>query len=231
MTSPERQIPSEPAKTTPEAVAVSLAVSQLALFHLAVQTGATLAIREILRFAPPDVMATAVIVIFVGTVITSVLYEAHVLEHIGLTANPITTLAHLKLKNPLLASVLGNLYAQAAFLFSPVDLGFSLSSLATGDGGLLFFSNLLARSLVGFTFSTGLNLALYHGHAEKLVAQIHALRLKYTDPITNQIDSWSTTLANSFTTSAYLIAYHEGRITQQEMLELIHASHQTDQDS
>lgn len=231
MTSPERQTNAEIAKATPEGVALGLVISQLGLLHIAIQTGATFALREAFRFAPPEVVATVAIVVFVGTVVTEVLYEAHVLQKVGFTANPITTLAHLKIESPLLSSLIGNLYGQLVFLVNPVDMGFSLSSLALGDGGLLLFSNLLARSLVGFALSTGLNFALYHGHAERLAAKIHELRLRATGPILDHLDHLGETLRKGVSMAILLAAYQEGSITYQEMLELIHANHQTDQDS
>lgn len=221
MTTPERQANSEIAKASPEGVAIGLVVSQLGLLHIAIQTGATFALREVLRFAPPEVVATLALVVFVGTVVTGVLYEAHVLEKVGFTINPVTTLVHLKIEKPLLSSVIGNLYGQLVFLVSPVDMGFSLSSLALGDGGLLLFSNLLARSLVGFAFSTGLNFALYYGHAEKLAAKIHELRLRATGPLLNQLDRLGNVLEKGISIAVLLAAYQEGSITYQEMLESI----------
>ena len=186
MPTPERPIEREIAKASPEGVAVGVAISQFSLLHLAIQTGATLALREALHLAPPEIVATAALVVLIGTVITSVLYEAHVLGRIGFTANPITTLANLRIENSLLASIIGNVYALLSFFWNPVDMGFSLSSLALGDGGILFFSNLLARSATGFLFYNGLNFALYHGHADRLVAKIHELRLRVEGPVFDQ---------------------------------------------
>lgn len=228
MPTPERPIEREIAKATPEGVAVGFAISQLSFLHLAIQSGATLALRETLHFASPDVLAAAAAVVFVGTVVTGVLHEAHVLEKIGFTANPATTLAHLKIENPLLASIIGNFYGQLSFLVSPVDMGFSLSSLALSDGGLLLFSNLLARSLTGFVFYNGLNFALYHGHAEKLVAKIHELRLKLEEPALDQLDRLGAILERSMATASHAAACQEGTISYQEMLESIHAYNQDD---
>lgn len=226
MSKAERQVERVVAKATPEGVAVGVAISQLSLLHLLIQSGATLAIREGLRFTPPEIMVTAAAVVFVGTVVTSILYEAHVLEKLGFTANPATTLVHFKIENPLLASTIGNLYALLAFLVSPVDMGFSLSSLALGDGGLLLLSNLLARQLTGFAFYNGLNFALYHGHAERLTAKIHELRLKVAGPVQDKLDRLTAFLERSMTTAALAAEYQEGNIGYQEMLDSISAFNQ-----
>lgn len=228
MSTPERPVEREIAPATPEGVAIGLAASQVGFLNLAIQTGVTLALRETLQFVPPEILATAAAVVFVGTVVTGVLYEAHILEKIGFTVNPVTTLAHLKIENPILSSIVGNIYSQLSFFWSPVNLGLSLSSLALHDGGLLLYSNLLARSITSFVFYNGLNFALYHGHAEKLAAKIHDLRLKVTGPALDNLDHARIGLEKSITTATFIAAYQEGNISYQEMVESIHASSQKD---
>ncbi len=186
MSNPERPTHHEPVKATPEGIAAGLALSQLGWLNLAIQTGSTLALHEALIHVSPEIVAATAEVIFGVTVVTGILYEAHVLEKIGFSVNPATTfvqktLQKTNIENPHLAATIGNIYGQLLFFFSPVDIGFTATSLAMHDGYQLFWANFISRSVTGFLFWNGINFALEHGHADELVNKIHKLRVEIVD--------------------------------------------------
>ena len=182
MPSPEREIRKYPPPTA-EGVALATAISQIHIIPIA-QTALSLAIHERLRQVPPEVMGEIALGVFVATLLLGYLYEVETLKKLGLTSNPLTVLTYFKIKNPELATVIGDLTGQILHTFNPVDISYTIGLLSSQDGGHAFFSNLIARSILGFGFVTGFNWALRRGHADKIVAQIHDLRQQAANKLT-----------------------------------------------
>ena len=182
MPSPEREIRKYPPPTA-EGVALATAISQIHIIPIA-QTALSLAIHERLRQVPPEVMGEIALGVFVATLLLGYLYEVETLKKLGLTSNPLTVLTYFKIKNPELATVIGDLTGQVLHTFNPVDISYTIALLSSQDGGHAFFSNLIARSVLGFGFVTGFNWALRQGHADKIVTQIRDLRQQAVDKLT-----------------------------------------------
>ncbi|MFZ2201945.1 MAG: hypothetical protein WAV56_00960 [Microgenomates group bacterium] len=182
MPSPETEIRKYPDPTA-EGVALATAISQIHIIPIA-QTALTLTIHEQLRQVQPEVMGEIALGVFVATLLLGYLYEVDTLKKLGLTSNPLTVLTYFKIKNPELATVIGDLTGQILHTFNPVDISYIIASFSSQDSGHAFFSNLIARSVLGFGFVTGFNWALRQGHADKIVAQIHELRQRAADKLT-----------------------------------------------
>lgn len=182
MPSPETEIRKYPLPTA-EGVALATAISQIHIIPF-VQTALSIAIHERLRQVPPEVMGEAALGVFVATILLGYLYEVDTLKKLGLTSNPLTVLTYFKVKNPELATAIGDLTGQILHTFNPVDISYIIASFSSQGDGHAFFSNLIARSVLGFGFVTGFNWALRQGHADKIVAQIHDLRQQAANKLT-----------------------------------------------
>lgn len=168
---------------TAEGAALAGAISQIHIIPF-VQTALSIAIHEQLRQVPSEVMAEVALSVFVATLLLGYLYEVDTLKKLGLTSNPLTVLTYFKVKNPELATAIGDLTGQILHTFNPVDISYIIASFSSQDGGHAFFSNLIARSVLGFGFVTGFNWALRQGHADKIVARIHDLRQQAANKLT-----------------------------------------------
>lgn len=174
MPAPERETTKYP-KPNIDDVILSTAISQIHIPPL-VQPLLTLAIAKGFSSVPPEMRAEVAISIFVTSLLLGYLYEVETLKKLGFTSNPLTVLTYMKIRHPYLATAIGDILGQIVHTVNPVDLAYTSASLANGDGGHLFYANLISRSIVGYAFVTGFNWALRHGHAEKIVAKIHELR-------------------------------------------------------
>lgn len=179
---PERERQKYP-EPTAEGVALGTAISQVHILPL-LQTVLTLTIERQLSRVPPEVMGEIALTTFAATLLLGYLYEVDTLKKLGLTSNPLTTLTYFKIKNPQLATAIGDTLGQLFYFVNPVDMGHTLASFASQDGGHILFSNLISRSLLGCGYVTGFNWALRQGHAEKIVAEMKKLRQQLIDKIT-----------------------------------------------
>lgn len=162
---------------------MSTAISQIHILPL-IQPPLTLAIAKGLSYIPAEMVAETALGIYVASLILGYLYEVDTLKKLGLTSNPLTVLTYFKIRNPEIATAIGDFLGQVIHSFNPIDITYTTLSLASNDGGHLFFSNLISRSVLGYGFVTGFNWALRQGHADKIVARIHDLRQQAADKLT-----------------------------------------------
>lgn len=181
MASPEKSTQPLP-KPTAEGLALATIISQIHLIPAA-QIPLTLAVGEVLERVPPEAVAEAALFVFFATLLLSYLYEVDTLKKLGLSSNLFTVLAYFKIKNPELATALGDLVGQVVHSVNPIDIGFTATLFTSRDGGHLFFSNLISRAILTSAFSAGFNFALRRGHAEILIAKLHQLRVRFFEQI------------------------------------------------
>lgn len=170
------EIPIAIAKATPETAAMSLAASQVRYVFAAMQIGTTAAIAEALKNIPPETMGEIAIGAFLVTLAVGYLYEVETLKKSGFTINEGTSIAHLKVENPYMATFLGNLYGQLSYFINPVDMGATLTSLSIADGNHLIYANLLARTIIGFSYTMGLNYAIQKGASAEMVEKFKSVK-------------------------------------------------------
>ncbi len=186
MTSPENATARKYPEPTLEGVAFGTAISQIHILPF-IQPPLTLAVARGLSHVPAEVMAEIALGAFATSLLLTYLYEFDTLKKLGFTSNPFTTLAFMKVRQPYLATAIGDLIGNLVHSVNPIDLYYASASLTNLDGGHLFYANLVSRSVLLFLFNSGFNFALRRGHAEKIVAQIHNARQQLIDKF-NQIE-------------------------------------------
>lgn len=186
MSSPETHAKKRP-RPTAEGVALATAISQIHIIPF-VQTALSLAIHDRFSQVPPEHMKEIALGAFAASLLISYFYEVETLKRLGLTSNPLTVLIYFKVKSPQLATLIGDVAGQVLHTFNPVDITYLIALLGNQDGGHAFYSNLIARSILGFSFVTGFNWALRQGHADRIVAKIHEGRRVLTEIIDDQLD-------------------------------------------
>lgn len=170
MRSPETRLSSR-AKPSLEGSALSFALSQCSPALSALQVGMAALMVETVRSLPAEIAGEIALSSFALSVIVGGIYEVGTLRRSGFSANPFTSLAHLKFDNPVLSSVAGNITAQALSVLNPIEVGVAAGSLA-GHDAHFGYAYLMARNVVGLAYTVGVNFTIRQGVTQELIGKI-----------------------------------------------------------
>lgn len=180
-----------------ERTAASLALSQaLGPIVTASHISSTAIFHEWFRYLPKDQLALAAGAAFLVTNAIGFYYEVNTLKKEGVTINPLTVLANSKIKSPEIATVAGMIGANIlGYCSNPADIASVVSVIVANENvrlfltdflshvGVtlpaysgseqLFYSNLICRSVVGFSASLFLNWTIRHGLSRVVLEKSH----------------------------------------------------------
>lgn len=172
-----------------EAVAASWIVNQLGSLPMALQAWGAWQLHERAQTVSSESLLPVAIGFMGLTMVAGIALEAKTLKQEGWTLNTVSTAVYAKTHNLPAAIAAGHLYGWAWSLANPADIASFVDLATPGDGNHFAVANLIARTAVGFTYSSVMNGAILTHKMDRVMQGVKWVKERTIDPAQRAVQS------------------------------------------